>query len=97
MTAAAVLLLLVGLFGTDRYYDRRLSFATDAEYMIRKLRTRVESENVWSAMENCTVEWLGKVDDSFPQELLAELAEAFRNDEVQEFVSRYEADYQILI
>ena len=94
--AIVALLFLVSLFEIDQYDDNGGASVIKMDYLIRKIQTREKSENMWSAMEDYSVDWYGEVDESFPQELITELAEAFRKDEVQEFVSRYEADYKIL-
>lgn len=92
----SAILLVCLMLGIMWYEINGMSPVIKMDYLIRKIQTREKSENMWSAIEDYSVDWYGEVDESFPQELITELAEAFRKDEVQEFVSRYEADYKIL-
>lgn len=92
----ATLLLLISVIVIGRHFDGRLSSTVGMDYMLRAVQTREESEKIGSAIEEWDIFEDCIAERSFPKDMMAELAEAFQNDEIQEFVGSYEAEYKIL-
>lgn len=92
----AALLLMVGAGETCRHFDSGFLSIVNMDYTVRLIRAKEESETMQGALEYWYLYEECFAESSFPQDMLAELAKAFQNDEVQEFVSSYEADYKIL-
>ena len=97
LIAAVTLSVLASVVVMDSFFDSRLSSAVDMDYVLRVIQTREESEKIPSSIiEPWYIYEDRAVESSFPKDMMTELAEAFLNDEVQEFVDSYEAEYKTL-